>query len=116
SCGYGVRPSFTLAWIFGSILGFAALYRIFDGISKSSPAEITMTALNNSTLLFTSAIAETSPSFWECLYFSAHSFAGGTPVDLSPVGAWKYAAMFETVLGYLFLALFIVVLARKLIR
>jgi uncharacterized protein YjbI with pentapeptide repeats len=116
SCGYGVRPSFTLAWIFGSILGFASLYRIFDGITKSSPPEITMNALNNSTLLFTFASSEISPSFWECLYFSAVSLAGGTPVGLTPVGVWKYAVMFENVLGYLFLALFVVVLARKLIR
>lgn len=116
SCGYGVRPIFTLAWIFGSILGFASLYRIFDGISKSSPTEITMISLNNSTMLFSSAYAETAPSFWECLYFSSLSFAGGTPVGLSPVGVWKYAVMMESVLGYLFLALFVVVLARKLIR
>jgi len=37
-------------------------------------------------------------------------------VGLLPVGSWKYAVMFESVLGYLLLALFIVVLARKLIR
>jgi len=115
SCGYGVRPSFTLAWIFGSILGFASFYRIFDGITKSSPPEIAMSALNNSTLLFTFAPSGTSPSIRDCLYFSALSFAGGTPAGLSPVGIWKYAVMFESVLGYLFLALFIVVLA-KLIR
>jgi hypothetical protein len=116
SCGYGVRPSFTIACIFGSILGFASLYRIFDGITKSSPPEITMNALNNSTLLFAYAPSGASPSSLECLYFSTVSFAGGTPVGLSPVGDWKYAVMFESVLGYLFLALFIVVLARKLIR
>jgi uncharacterized protein YjbI with pentapeptide repeats len=116
SCGYGVRLSFTLAWIFGSILGFASLYRIFYGITKSSPPEITMNTLNNSTLLFSLAPNEISPCFWECLYFSAISLTGSTPVGLSPVGGWKYAVMFESVLGYLLLALFIVILARKLIR
>ncbi|HPJ30333.1 MAG TPA: pentapeptide repeat-containing protein [Methanothrix sp.] len=116
SCGYGIRPIFTLAWIFGSIFGFTVLYRILGGITKSSTPEITMTALNNSTLLFLSATSKTSPTFWECLYFSALSFIGGTPVGHSTVGAWKYAVMFESVLGYLFLALFVVVLARKLIR
>lgn len=60
--------------------------------------------------------SETLPSSLECLYFSALSFAVGTPAGLSPVGGWKYAVMFENLLGYLFLALFIVVLARKLIR
>ena len=75
-----------------------------------------MISLNNSTLLFTFVPSETSPSFLECLYFSALSFVGGAPVGPSPVGGWKYAVMFESVLGYLLLALFIVVLARKLIR
>ena len=116
SCGYGVRPGFTVACIFGSIFGFLLLYYFLGGITKSSPPEITMKAMNNSTLLFAFVPSETSPSFWECLYFSALSFVGGTPAGLSPVGAWKYAVMFESVFGYLLLALFIVVLARKLIR
>jgi hypothetical protein len=80
------------------------------------PSQIAVISLNNSTLLYTFSPSETSPSFRECLYFSAISLTGSTPVGLSPVGAWKYAVMFEGVLGYLFLALFIVVLARKLIR
>jgi hypothetical protein len=76
-----------------------------------------MNALNNSILLFTFAPSETSPSFWECLYFSAISLTGSTPVGLSAVGYfWKLLAIFENLLGYLLLALFIVVLARKLIR
>jgi len=37
-------------------------------------------------------------------------------VGLTPICIWKYAVMFEGVLGYLFLALFIVVLVRKLVR
>jgi len=115
-CGFGVRLRFPLGCIFGSIFGFSILYNLLNGITKSSPPEITMSALNNSILLFTFAPNEISPSFWECLYFSAVSFVGGTPVGLIPVGVWKYAVMFESVLGYLFLALFIVVLARKLIR
>jgi hypothetical protein len=40
----------------------------------------------------------------------------GDIVGLAPIGGWKYAVMFESILGYLFLALFTVVLARKLIR
>ncbi|UEC43206.1 MAG: hypothetical protein METHAR1v1_1210004 [Methanothrix sp.] len=56
------------------------------------------------------------PSFWECLYFSAVSFLGGTPAGLYAVGNWNLLAIFENLLGYLLLALFIVVLARKLIR
>jgi len=57
-----------------------------------------------------------SPSWGECLYFSFTALTGGTPDGLHPVGLCNYAVMIEGVLGYLFLALFVVVLARKIIR
>lgn len=41
---------------------------------------------------------------------------GGTPDGLHPEGLVKYAVMVKSVLGYLFLAIFVVVLARKIIR
>ena len=56
-----------------------------------------------------------SRSIFEAIYFSFTSLTGSSPNDL-PIGAWKYAVMIESVLGYLFLALFVVVLARKMIR
>jgi len=56
-----------------------------------------------------------SQSIFEAVYFSSVSLTGVSPNGL-PVGAWKYAVMLESVLGYLFLALFVVVLARKMIR
>jgi hypothetical protein len=57
-----------------------------------------------------------SLSWGGCLYFSFTALTGGTPDGLHPVGLCKYAVMIEGVLGYLFLALFVVVLARKIIR
>jgi len=117
SCGYGVRPSFTIACILGFIFGFASLYHVFSGIARSAPPEIAMKLLDKSTLLFTFAFGNADAlSFWECLYFSAMALTGRIPEGLHPIGAWKYAVMLESVLGYLFLALFIVVLARKMIR
>ena len=85
SCGYGVRPGYTLAWILIFIYIF---WVIFLGCSGS---------------------------ILESVYFSIASLIGATPDGL-PAGAWKYAVVAEGLFGYLFLALFIVVLARKLIR
>jgi len=117
SCGYGVRPSFTIAWILGLIPIFALFYWWRCGIARSASPEIAMKLLDKSTFLFTFAPGkEDALSFWECLYFSAMALTGRVPEGLHPIGAWKYAVMLESVLGYLFLALFIVVLARKMIR
>ena len=85
SCGYGVRPGYTLGWI---LVAMYIFWVIFLGCSQS---------------------------IFEAIYFSSVSLTGSSPSDL-PIGAWKYAVMAESVLGYLFLALFIVVLARKMIR
>ena len=85
SCGYGVRPGYTLGWVVVSMYIF---WVIFLGCSQS---------------------------IFEAVYFSFISFTSGSPSDL-PIGAWKYFVMIESALGYFFLALFIVVLARKFIR
>ncbi len=122
SCGYGVRIQPIILWVFGSVLGFTLLYKLlpqrYGAIAESGPSTVTMEAVNNSTLLFTfsSGDGAVSPSWGECLYFSFTALTGGTPDGLHPVGLCKYAVMFEGVLGYLFLALFVVVLARKIIR
>ena len=85
SCGYGVRPGYTLALILAVMFIFWVL---FLGCSRS---------------------------IFESMYFSSTSLTGTPPTDM-PIGAWKYAMMLESVLGYILLALFVVVLARKLIR
>ena len=122
SCGYGVRIQPIILWVLGSVLGFTLLYKrlpqSYGGIAESGPSTLTMEAVNNSTLLltFSSGDGAVSPSWGECLYFSFTALTGGTPDGLHPVGLCKYAVMIEGVLGYLFLALFVVVLARKIIR
>jgi hypothetical protein len=118
SCGYGVKVWPIIFWIAGSIFGFAFLYRIFDGIGKVGPSEIVMESVNNGSMNFTLIPGNVivPPSWSECLYFSAMSLTRRGPENLHPLGAWKYAVMIESVLGYLFLALFVVVLARKVIR
>jgi len=122
SCGYGVKVWRPIACALGSVLSFTLLYKLLPqsrgGIAESGPSTVTMEALNNSTLLFTfsSGDGAVSSSWGECLYFSFTALTGGTPDGLHPVGLCKCAVMVEGVLGYLFLALFVVVLARKIIR
>ncbi|HOO55093.1 MAG TPA: pentapeptide repeat-containing protein [Methanothrix sp.] len=122
SCGYGVRIQPIILWVFGSVLGFTLIYKLlpqsYGGIAESGPPTVTMEAVNNSTHLFTFSSGDGAvlPSWGECLYFSFTALTGGTPDGLHPVGLCKYAVMVEGVLGYLFLALFVVVLARKIIR
>ena len=98
SCGYGVKVKRIIMWIFGSILIFASLYRLLNVIVK------------------TEGPFDSSASFIDCLYFSTMALTGQIPGNMHALGAWMYVTTIERLLGYLFLALFVVVLARKLIR
>ena len=55
-------------------------------------------------------------SWVDYLYFSAAALTSNIPSEMRPLGAWKYAVMIERLMGYLFLALFVVVLTKKTIR
>ena len=136
-CGYGVRPSFTLAWVFGLVFGFGILYSSMDkliiktiildfikirtltkilficNVSKFDYFDSYLTSVLDQTY---NALIKNIYYIGDSLYLSAMIFTGQTPIDVQPVGGWKYAVMSESVLGYLFLALFIVVLTKKLIR
>ena len=121
-CGYGVKLHPMILSVTGIAFGFTFLYKLlpesYGGIAESGPSTVTMEALNNSTLLltFSSGDGTFSPTWGECLYFSFTALTGSTPNGLYPEGLLKYAVIAESVLGYLFLALFVVVLARKIIR
>jgi len=86
SCGYGVRPIHTIFCMFGVVV---ISWIIFFGYSDS---------------------------MFESFYFSLMTFTGGKPDNLEPVRWLRSVAMIEAILGYLFMALFVVVLARRLIR
>ena len=122
SCGYGVKVWPIIIWVLGSVLGFTLLYKLlpesYGGFVESGPSTVTIEALNNSTHILTLSPGDSivSPSWGDCLYFSFTALTGGTPEGLHPAGLLRYGVMFENVLGYTFLALFVVVLARKLIR
>jgi len=86
SCGYGVRPSFVILWIFICISIFAFPFWLF----------------NNSLL--------------DSLYLSGMTFTTSMPGNFSSAGNLKYAVVAERTVGTLLLSLFVVVLTKKLIR
>jgi len=86
SCGYGVRPIHTIFCMFGVVF---ISWIIFLGYFDS---------------------------VFESFYFSLMTFTGGKPNNLETEHWLRSVAMIEAILGYLFMALFVVVLARKLIR
>jgi len=86
SCGYGVRLSHTIMCIIAIIAIFSPIY----------------TGIDHPRL--------------EYAYFSTMTFVGNIPDNFHPTGIFRIAAIIETILGYLLLPLFVVVLARKFIR
>jgi uncharacterized protein YjbI with pentapeptide repeats len=108
SCGYGVKVERLILWIFGSIFIFASLYRFFNGIAKVDSTGVVL--VNNVNHVTNTA------SLIDCLYFSAMALTGQMPEGLHAFGICMYVATIERLFGYLVLALFVVVLARKLIR
>jgi len=113
SCGYGLRPTFALRTTLIIWVIFAIAYFLSPIGSISN--KTLLPALNNS-----SSLANLDPlggiTIGRCLYFSAMILTGRIPENFQPLGFWEYVVMLESVLGYLLMGLFVVVLARKLIR
>jgi hypothetical protein len=81
---------------------------MFNGIAKVDSLGVVLINNVNHVTITASSI--------DCLYFSAMALTGQMPEGLHALGIWMYIATIERLFGYLFLALFVVVLARKLIR
>jgi len=99
--GYGERPLQVLVWWAGIIFGYAVIYYFYNGIY--------IRIANN--------IASYNPKFLEALYFSIVTFTTLGFGDLAPKpGFFQIFASFEALLGAIFMAMFIYVFARKMIR
>jgi hypothetical protein len=107
SCGFGVRPSYAVAWALLTILAFALVYWRGDGIRRSAkpinePAE-------------QDSVPE-HVTFRNALFFSTMVFLSQGPIDFLPVGRHRYNVILEGIVGWLLLALFLVTLGRVMIR
>ncbi|WP_286878407.1 hypothetical protein, partial [Methanosaeta sp. UBA458] len=105
SCGYGVRPRYTVFLSGFFILLFAFLY--WQGMG------IVVEPLNGSEYI---QGQNEELTFLDNLYFSAMVFTAKTQVKWYPVGVYRYLATLESILGWLLLALFLVSLGRTMIR
>jgi uncharacterized protein YjbI with pentapeptide repeats len=107
SCGYGVRPSYAVAWSLLTILFFSLIYWRGDGIRRSAkplqgPAE-------------QDSIPE-RVTFRNALFFSTMIFLSQGPIDFLPLGRHRYFVILEGIFGWLLLALFLVTLGKVMIR
>lgn len=107
SCGYGVRPSYTVAWALLTILAFALIFWLGDGIRRSAKP-----------LQGTSEIDSVpeKATFRSAFFFSTMIFLSQGPIDFLPTGKHRYFVILEGILGWLLLALFLVTLGRVMIR
>ncbi len=97
--GYGEKPFRVIGWWAGIVGGFSLIYWLGNGIKNHPFAD----AYN--------------PTFWQSLYFSIVSFTTLGYGDFSPKdGIFQFFASFEAFLGAFFMALFVFVFTRKMIR
>jgi len=107
SCGYGVRPGYTVFWALLTIFIFALIFWRGDGIRRSAQP------------LQGSIEIDPVPervTFKNALFFSTMVFLSQSPIDFLPVGRNRYYVIMEGILGWLLLALFLVTLGRIMIR
>lgn len=107
SCGYGVRPDYTVAWVLLTIFIYAIIFWKGDGIRRSAKP------LRESPEI--DPVPERA-TFKNALFFSTMIFLSQGPIDFLPVGRNRYHVIVEGILGWLFLALFLVTLGRIMIR
>jgi len=117
-CGYGVRPSYTVAWSLLLILVCGGIFFAGGGILLSPHSAPPAPNLARHEPIDASGYApETDrPSFTDALYFSAMVFIAQAPVDFLPQGLYRYLVILEGILGWLLLALFLVTLGNVMIR
>lgn len=111
SCGYGVRPSYTIFMGIIIILIFGGIFELGNAI-KSEPSILDKSGVNNSL----SNIPKQDISFIDSAYFSFMAFLGKSPRNLFAYGNFGYVALAENIIGWLLMALFLVTLGRVMIR
>jgi hypothetical protein len=110
SCGYGVRVSYTAFWCFFTILFFGVVFWAGNGMRRFEQIGLEIPGCAE-------AIQKQRVSLVDAMYFSVAMFTTSqAPVNNYPVGVYRHLAMFEGILGWFFLGLFVVVLSGVLIR
>lgn len=139
SCGYGVRPDYTLAWSLSIVLVFGVIFYLGkgllqyerpdaklaegEGVSEVAETDIQGRIKDASSSLegefqqeFVFTLPPEYPSIGEAMYFSSLVFIAQAPADYLALGRYKYLVIIEGVFGWLMLALFLVALGNLMIR
>jgi len=107
SCGYGVKPLRPLGFGLSMIILFGIIFWRLKLVQKlQGPNQLH------------SQLDEMSPilAFEEAMYFSIMMFLTRPPYGLHPAERWRYLIIIEYISGWLTMALFLVTLARLIIR
>ena len=116
SCGYGVRPNYTISLILALILSFGFIFWSSKCIVSSSCPFMSFSRRRISVFTSGRRIRGENLSFLQSLYFSLLVFFHTSPpAYFYPSGRWKYIVTFEDILGWFFLALFVIVLVNVII-
>ena len=102
SCGYGVRPSYTILLSVIIILLFAGVFWAGNALQPDGADT------------HSQAKASVSPN--DAFYFSSMEFLGKTPQNFSIIEGYEVLTVIETLLGWLLMALFLVTLSRVMLR
>ncbi len=105
TCGYGVRPQ--QAFAFGIVL--VILFGIISWRVDLPPKLQGSKQTGGKERSWMSALEES-------MYFSVMMFVTRPPYGLHAIGRWRYLVILEYVSGWLLMALFLVTLARIIIR
>lgn len=106
TCGYGVRPINTFDLSVLVVIIFGIIYWIGKAVPEAVYEDLTARYLGSPLQALSISI-----------YFSALAFV--TPhasIELRPYRYWKYVVLFEHILGWLLMTLFLVTLGRVMIR
>lgn len=109
TCGFGVRPHFTIFWAILLITIFGYIYYFYNIIKKDINS--------NRVLQKNRGKKSKDSSFQEALYFSTMVFLVSlSPQGLRAEGKWRYLVMLEDILGWILMTLFVVTLGHVMIR
>ena len=99
SCGYGVRPSHTMLLSLALIILFTAIYWGGRALQPSASAD-----------------PESIINLNDAFYFSSMWFLGRAPQNISIIEGFEFLTVFETLAGWLLMALFLVTMSKIMLR
>ena len=102
SCGYGVRPSYTVLLSLAIILLFTG---IFWGGQALQPSGLAPPEQKTASI-----------SLNDAFYFSSMEFLGRSPQNISIVEGYEFLTVIETLIGWLLMALFLVTMSKVMLR